>query len=159
VLDVGLGNDSGTIELADRTRFILERPPGSAEWWVSDEDGDDVATVWRCTPLGERFTIRLWPAGPDGGSHRAGADRLEPTGFQIAASGRPWRRRWDVRDQQGRGVIEVIQRRCARCVHDLHIRSGDLPAPLPLLVAWLLASVSHPPLSATRRERWTTSDR
>lgn len=155
VLDVGLGNDTGAIDLADRTRFTLERPPGSSEWWVTDTDGREVATLRRCTLIGERFAIRLEPVCS--GSPQGRADQVDPTGFEVTASGRPWRRRWEVRDEVGRGLIEVVQRRCARSVHDLYPRAGDLPAQLPLFVAWLLASVSHPPLTATRRGRWTTS--
>jgi hypothetical protein len=155
VLDVGLGNDTGAIDLADHTRFTLERPPGSSEWWVTDRDGREVATLRRCTLIGERFAIRLEPAR-SGRSSWGRADQPEATGFEVVASGRPWRRRWEVRDAEGRGLIEVVQRRCARSVHDLHTRAGDLPAHLPMFVAWLLASVSHAPLSATRRSRWTT---
>jgi hypothetical protein len=159
VLDVGLGDDTGTIDLADRTRFILERPPGSGEWWVTDASGGEVATLRRYAPLGERFTIRVAAAPSRAGfADGPSAERRAATGFEITASGRPWRRRWEVRDEQDRGLIEVAQRRCARSVHDLHVRAGDLPTPLPLLVAWLLASVSHPPLSATRRSRWASRE-
>ena len=143
VLDVGPGRDTGSITLPDRSRFRIERPPGGGEWWITGPDGREVAVLGRRTLVRERFAVRLDPGGPA---------RLD---LEVAPVGSPWRRRWDVLDEAGRVLVEVVQRRWARSVHDVHVRTGDLPEPLPLVVAWTLALAVTPPVSETRRPRWT----
>ena len=139
-LEVQAHRDRGHIDLARRTRWTLERPPGGGEWWASDEHGRHLATLARHAPVAERFALRLGDLDLD-----------------VVPVGPLWQRRWDVRDQQGRALVEVRQRRLARPVHDVLVRSGDLPPGLSLLVAWTVGLAVAPPISETRRPRWSTA--
>ena len=139
VLEVLADRGAGSVQLADRSGFRLERPPGAGEWWVTDPDGREVGTLARHSPIGERFRMRL--------------DDLD---LEVVPVGSLWRRRWEVQDHERRALVEVVQRRWSRPVHDVVVRAGDLPRALPLLVAWTLALATNPPVAVTRRPRWTT---
>lgn len=138
-LEVQPDRDRGAILCADRTQLRIERPPGSVEWWVEAPDRGLRAVVRRCQLVGERFDLHL--AGP------------EDLDLEVVPQGSLLRRRWEVRDPAGRALVEVVQRRWCRPVHDLAVRSGDVPRDLPLLVAWTLALVTCPPPPATGRRR------
>ena len=140
VLEVQPHRGQGHIERADHTRWSLERPPGGGEWWVADQQGRYLATLWRHTLVAEHFALQL----------------LE-LHLEVVSVGPLWQRRWEVRDPRARTLIEVCQRRLARPVHDVTVRSGDLPRELPLLVAWTVALAAGPPISETRRSRWTAA--
>jgi len=133
--DVGVGS----VQRADRSGYRLERPPGAGEWWVAEPDGREVGTLTRCSALGERFRMSL--------------DGLD---VEVVPVGSVWRRRWEVQDHERRALVEVVQRRWSRPVHEVNIRAGDLPRALPLVVAWTLALATSPPPAVTRRPRWTT---
>lgn len=139
VLEVRPDRGAGSIELADRSRFLLERLPHGDVWWVTGPDGREVGSLVRRTPIGERFVVRL----PD-------------LDLGVEPVGNVWRRRWDVRDAEARAIVEVVQRPWSRPIHDVDVRAGDVPFELPLLMAWTLALVTTPPVAATRHPRWTT---
>lgn len=136
-LEVAVDRSGGAIRHVDRWGLDVSPPPASGEWWLVDDEGRPRATVTRNSPVGERF--RLDVAG---------------TCFDVAPVGRWWRRRWAVCDTEERTVVEVVQRAFTRPVHDLHVRSGDLPAELAFVVAWLLAERTSRGLSPTRRPRY-----
>jgi hypothetical protein len=137
-LEVCRGRRAGSVEHADRTRWTFEQPPGVAEWWVSNADGSPLATLRRVGLLGERFLGRLGDAD-----------------FQVVPRSSVWRRRWSIVDDQRRELLEIVQRPLSRPVHDLYGRSGDIPADLPLLAAWLVGLATSAPMPETRRPRWT----
>ncbi len=137
-LEVCPGRRTGSIWQADRTTWRLEQPPGSAEWWVNDAAGGPIATLERPAVFGERFWVHL-----DGCSYR------------IRPQSNAWRRRWSVLDEQDRELLEIVQRPLSRPVHDLRVRSGDVPRELSLLSAWLLSLVTSAPMPDTRHPRWT----
>lgn len=136
-LEVTIDGDGGVIRHADGWVLQVTHPPASGEWWLTDEDGQPRATITRNSPVGERCQVVV--AG---------------TVFDLAPVGRWWQRRWVVCDGDGRTVLEVVQRLLARPVHDLHVRSGDLPAELAFVVAWRLAERTTRGLSRTRRPRY-----
>ncbi len=138
VLEVQPDRDVGAIHHADRRRWQVERPPAASEWWVSDPDGRPVATIVRTGLIGERFEVQL--------------DEL--TAIVTPRGG--WRRRWRVTDAEDRDLLSLTQRPLRRPIHDLVRRSGDVPEPLPWLVAWCLALATTAPPAATRRPRWTS---
>lgn len=137
-LEVCPGRRTGSIRQPDHTIWVLEHPPGSAEWWVSDAAGGPVATLERPAVFGERFRVHL-----DGCAYR------------TSPRGSAWRRRWSILDEQDRELLEIVQRPLSRPVHDLYVRSGDVPPELPLLCAWLLSLATSAPMPDTRRPRWT----
>lgn len=136
-LEVSIDGASGAIRHVDGWALRVSHPPASGEWWVTDREDRSCATVTRNSPVGERFRLEL-------------ADAT----FDIAPVGRWWRRRWVVCDTEGRTVVEVVQRLFTRPVHDLHLRSGDLPRELAFVVAWLLAARTTRGLRPTRRPRF-----
>ena len=138
VLEVQPDRDLGAIHHADRRRWQIERPPAASEWWVSDRDGNPIATILRAGWLGERFELHL--------------DDLTVTVIPCGS----WRRRWRVVDAEARDLLSVTQRPLRRPIHDLRRRSGDVPDTLPWLVAWCLALATTSPPAATRRPRWTS---
>lgn len=139
VLEVGSHRETGTIVLTDGSRYELERPPGTAEWWFHGPGLRATGTLLRSRPLTEHFRIYL--------------DGLD---LEVTRVDRGWRRRWDVVDGEHRTLVQVVQRRLARPVHDVQVRSGDLPPALPWVVAWTVALVAAPPVVPTRRPPWTT---
>lgn len=136
-LEVAVDGAGGAIRHADGWSVDVTHPPASGEWWLVDDEDRPCATITRNSPVGERFHLEL--AG---------------TAFDVAPVGRWWRRRWAVCDAEERTVVEVAQRLLARPVHDLHVRSGDLPAELAFVVAWLLAERTSRGLNPTRRPRF-----
>lgn len=136
-LEVAVANDGGAIRHADGWGLRVTHPPASGEWWLADDHGVARAIVTRNSPVGERFRIEV-------------AGQI----FDVAPVGRWWRRRWAVLDAEERTVIEASQRLLTRPVHDLRVRSGDLPAELIWVVAWLLAERTTTGLASTRRPRW-----
>jgi hypothetical protein len=140
-LEVGAGQTGGRLRHEDGWRWRIEHPPGSGEWWIRDEADRLVATATRAAPIGERRAIEL----ADGGR------------FVVVPTGRWWTRRWSVRDADDRVVLEVAQRPLTRPVHDLTLRSGDLPPALAWVVAWLLAERLSRGQATTRRSRWGIS--
>ncbi|MFP4148538.1 MAG: hypothetical protein ACLFUG_06885 [Nitriliruptoraceae bacterium] len=142
VADVEVAPDhgSGSIRHEDGWSWRIEHPPGSGEWWLADGDRP-VATAARHAPVGERFALEL-----------AGGGR-----FVVVPTGRWWTRRWSVHDDEERVVLEVRQRPLTRPVHDLVLRSGDLPPELPWVVAWVLAERLSRRQATTRRSRWGIS--
>ncbi len=139
-LEVQAHRDRGHVELADRTRWTLERPPGAGEGWASDASGRHLATLTRHGPVREHFGVRLGDLD-----------------LEVVPVGPLWQRRWEVRDPGQRALLEVRQRWLARPVHDVQVRSGDLPPELPLLIAWTVALAVGPRISETRRPRWTAA--
>ena len=139
-LEVATGHAGGTIHHLDGWQRRISHPPASGEWWVADDTGAPRATVTRTAPLGERYDVEV------AGAHH----RIEPVGRRW------WRRRWSVRDADGREVLTVTQRLFTRPVHDLEPRAGDLPEDLVWVVAWLLAERLSRGQAATRRPRWGT---
>jgi len=140
-LEVAADHSGGAVRHADGWRWTVEHPPGSGEWWLRDEHGHLVATAARHAPVGERFEVEL----DEGGR------------FAVVPTGR-WRtRRWTVRDAAERDVLEVVQRPVTRPIHDLVVRSGDLPPDLAWVVAWLLAERLSRGQATTRRSRWGIS--
>ena len=142
VLEVRPDRGAGSIELADRSRYVLERLPcgdRAGAWWVTGPDGREVGSLVPRAPIGERFLVRLTD--------------LE---LEVVPVGSIWRRRWDVVDVERRAIVEVVQRPWSRPVHDVDIRAGDVPFGLSLLVAWTLALATTPPVAATRHPRWTS---
>jgi hypothetical protein len=133
----GRRRSGGAIRHVEGWALQVNHPPASGEWWLVDDDGRPRATVSRNRPVGERFHLEV------GG-----------VGFDLASVGRWWRRRWAVCDGEERPVVEVVQRLLTRPVHDLHVRSGDLPSELAFVVAWLLAERTSRGLSPTRRPRY-----
>ena len=136
-LEVATDRGSGVIRHVDRWQLSVAHPPASGEWWLLDADGAARCTVTRTTPFGERFHIQI-----------------EGAEFHVVPMGRWWRRRWWVCDAEERTVLEVRQRLFTRPIHDLAIRSGDLPADLCWVVAWLIAERTTRELAATRRPRY-----
>jgi hypothetical protein len=136
-LEVAVDRSGGEIRHMEGWAFRVDHPPASGEWWLVDDDGRPQATVSRNSPVGERFHLEL------GG-----------VPFDVASVGRWWRRRWVVYDAEERTVVEVVQRLLVRPVHDLHVRSGDLPPELAFVVAWLLAQRTSRGLTSTRRPRY-----
>jgi len=136
-LEVSIDGASGAIRHVDGWVVRVSHPPASGEWWLTDAEDRPCATVTRSSPVGERFRLEL------------GAEA-----FDVAPVGRWWRRRWVVCDADGRTVVEVVQRLLTRPVHDLHLRSGDLPGELAFVVAWLLAARMTRGLRPTRRPRY-----
>ena len=136
-LDVAVEHDGGAVRHADGWGLQVSHPPASGEWWVVDGGGMPCATVTRNSPVGERFHIDV--AGET---------------FDVAPVGRWWRRRWSVFDVDEHTVIEVHQRLLTRPVHDVSVRSGDLPVALVWVVAWLLAERTTRGLATTRHPRW-----
>lgn len=139
-LEVDDDRTGGAICHIDGWELHVIHPPASAEWWLADGDGDIRASVTRNGPVGERFHVEV-----------AGA------AYDVAPVGRWWRRRWAVCDPEERTVIEVVQRLLTRPVHDLRVRSGDLPAELSFVVAWLLAERTGRGVGPTRRPRYGAS--
>lgn len=142
VLEVGPGRARGAVHHADRTRWNFQRPPGATEWWISDDAGEPLGTVARTSLVRERFTVEIRDAAAE-----------------VVPVSKPWRRHWSVVDDTEREVIEVVQRPYSRPVHDLLLRSGDVPADLPLAIAWIVALATSDRIAETRRPRWTTSGR
>ena len=142
VLEVGAGRERGAVHHADRRRWTFQRPPGASEWWIADDAGRPLGTVARINLLRERFSLEI--AG---------------TSVEVLPLSKPWRRRWSIVDEAGREVIEVRQRPFSRTVHDLSLRSGDVPAELPLAVAWVVALATSDRVEVSRRPPWTTSGR
>lgn len=140
-IEVTAGRTGGRIRHEDGWEWRIEHPPGSEEWWLRDEAERLVATAARHAPVGERCDLAL-----------ADGDR-----YTIVPVGRWWTRRWSVRDAADREVLEVVQRRVTRPVHDLAPRSGDLPRELAWVVAWLLAERLSRGQATTRRSRWGIS--
>jgi hypothetical protein len=140
-LEVAAGHTGGRLRHEDGWRWRIEHPPGSGEWWVRDELDRLVATAAQHAPIGGRWAVEL----SDGGR------------FVVVPTGRWWTRRWSVRDPDQRVVLEVLQRPLTRPVHDLVLRSGDLPPALPWVVAWLLAERLSRGQASTRRSRWGIS--
>jgi hypothetical protein len=136
-LEVAVGRDGGAIRHVDDWILRVSHPPASGEWWLTDAAGALRATVSRNSPVGERFHIEV--AGES---------------FDVAPVARWWRRRWSVCDAEERTVVEARQRLFTRPVHDVWVRSGDLPPELVWVVAWLLAERTTRGLSPTRRPRW-----
>lgn len=137
VLEVDGTRERGAVHRADRSRWSLQRPPGASEWWIADDAGVPLGTVARTNLVRERFTLEI--AG---------------TVVQVVPLSKPWRRRWSVVDAQGHELIEVLQRPYSRTVHDLWLRSGDVPPELPLVVAWTIALVTTDRVTEARRTRW-----
>lgn len=128
-LEVVVGGSAGAVRWPGRAWTVQGgTTPGS--WHVRDGD-TPVAALWRPVPLAERFHLRL--------------DREQGAAFEVRPTGGLARRRWAVLDERGRCQLEVVQRLLARPVHDLRLRSGDVPTDLAMLVAWLLATVTGPP--------------
>jgi hypothetical protein len=142
VLEVGPDRARGAVHHADRRRWTFQRPPAATEWWISDDAGASLGTVARTTLVRERFALEI--AG---------------TAAEVVPVSKPWRRRWSVIDGAGREIIEVVQRPYSRTVHDLWLRSGDVPPDLPLVVAWVVALATSDRMPETRRARWTASGR
>jgi hypothetical protein len=138
VLEVDGSRDRGAVHHADRTRWSLHRPPGASEWWIVDDLGRPLGTLARTNLVRERFTLEI-----------AGAE------VGIVPLSSPWKRRWSVVDHADRQIIEVIQRPLSRTVHDLLLRSGDVPAELPLAVAWAVALATSARVSGEGRARWS----
>jgi hypothetical protein len=138
VLEVDGSRDRGAVHHADRTRWTFQRPPGAGEWWIVDDTGEPLGTVARTNLVRERFTLEI------AGAH-----------VTIVPLSKPWQRRWSVLDEGGREVIEVVQRPVSRTVHDLSLRSGDVPAELPLAVAWTVALSTSVRITEARRRRWS----
>ncbi len=136
-LEVAVDHTGGAIHHAQGWTWQVDHPPASGEWWMVDDDTTPRATITRHRPIGEHFHLEM-------------GDRA----FDVTPVGRWWRRRWAVSDRDERTVLEVVQRPLTRPVHDLHVRSGDLPAELAFVVAWLLAARTSRGLSPTRRPRW-----
>jgi hypothetical protein len=136
-LEVAVDGSGGAIRHVDGWGLQVNHPPASGEWWLVDGDGRPRATINRNRPVGERFHLEVGDAG-----------------FDLAPVGRWWRRRWAVCDTEERSVVEVVQRLLTRPVHDLHVRSGDLPPELAFVVAWLLAERTSRGLNPTRRPRY-----
>ncbi|MFO7864192.1 MAG: hypothetical protein R6U85_09350, partial [Salinivirgaceae bacterium] len=120
-LEVAGDHSGGVLRHEDGWRWVVEHPPGSGEWWLRDGDGRLVATAARHAPVGERCEVELTEVGR----------------FVVVPTGRWWTRRWSVRDTGERVVLEVVQRPVTRPVHDVVLRSGDLPTELVWVVAWL----------------------
>lgn len=140
-LEVSSDHAGGAVRHENGWRWRIEHPPGSGEWWLRDDQGGLVATAARHAPVGERCEVEL----ADGGC------------FTVVPTGRWWIRRWSVRDEDERVVLEVVQRSVTRPVHDLVLRSGDLPPELAWVVAWLLAERLSRGQATTRRSRWGIS--
>lgn len=138
VLEVDGPRERGAVHHPDRTRWNLHRPPGASEWWIVDDLDQPLGTLARTNLVRERFTLEI--AG---------------TEARIVPLSSPWQRRWSVVDDADRQIIEVIQRPLSRTVHDLLLRSGDVPAELPLAVAWTVALATSTRVSASRRTRWS----
>jgi hypothetical protein len=138
VLEVDGNRDRGAVHHADRTRWTFQRPPGASEWWIADDHGEPMGTVARTNLLRERFTLEVGDAA-----------------VRIVPVSKPWQRRWSVVDAAGREIIEVVQRPLSRTVHDLFLRSGDVQAELPLVVAWTIALTTSVRIPETRRRSWT----
>jgi hypothetical protein len=138
VLEVDGTRERGAVHHADRTRWSLQRPPGASEWWIADDLDQPLGTLARTNLVRERFTLEI-----------AGAE------VRIVPVSSPWQRRWSVVDGGDRQIIEVIQRPLSRTVHDLLLRSGDVPAELPLAVAWTVALATSTRISASHRTRWS----
>jgi hypothetical protein len=138
VLEVDGSREYGAVHHADRTRWTFQRPPGASEWWVGDDAGIPLGTIARTTLVREHFTVDI--AG---------------TTVQVVPLSKPWRRRWSVIDAAEHEVIEVVQRPFSRTVHDLMLRSGDVPAELPLAVAWTVALATSTRVTAASRSRWS----
>ncbi len=136
-LEVAVDHSGGAIRHVEGWGWRVSHPPASGEWWLVDDDGSPRAIIARNSPVGERFHLELGDSA-----------------FDVAPVGRWWRRRWAVCDGEERTVLEVVQRPLTRPIHDLHLRSGDLPAELAFVVAWLLAARTTRGLSPTRRPRW-----
>lgn len=140
-LEVGADHRGGSLVHADGWCWQVAHPPGSGEWWLSNGDGAVVATATRHAPVGERFEVEL----------------ADGTRYLVTPVGRWWTRRWRVRDEGDRAVLEVNQRRVTRPVHDVVQRAGDLPGELVWVVAWLLAERLSRGQARTRRPRWGIS--
>jgi len=138
VLEVSGTRDRGAVHHADRTRWSLQRPPGATEWWIVDDAGEPLGTLARTNLVRERFTLEI--AG---------------TNVTLVPLSKPWQRRWSVVDAADRELIEVVQRPLSRTVHDLLLRSGDVPAELPLAVAWTVALATSIRISEVRGARWS----
>lgn len=139
-VEVAPDHHSGTIRHEEGWTWQIEHPPGSGEWWVRDGDRS-VATAARHAPVGERGVVVL----------------ADGSRFAVVPTGRFWTRRWSVRDAGERVLLEVTQRPVTRPVHDLRIRSGDLPRELSWVVVWLLAERLSRGQATTRRSRWGIS--
>jgi hypothetical protein len=141
-LEVSGDHSGGTLRHEDGWCWRVEHPPGSGEWWLRDDHGQLVATAARHAPVEERCEVELTDAGC----------------FAVVPTGRWWTRRWSVRDVDERVVLEVVQRPVTRPVHDVLLRSGDLPSELVWVVSWLLAERLSRGQATTRRARWGISN-
>lgn len=140
VLEVGPGRDSGVVTHAGGERWSLQRPPAASEWWMARDGGQALGAVARTSPLREHFELDIV------GLHAT-----------IVPVSRLWRRHWSVVDSSGRELVEVRQRPFSRTVHDVMVRSGDVPSELPMTVAWVVALVTSGRIAVTRRSRWMTT--